>query len=213
MYRVTLQHTVQHICSHSRQTFPQLEITSTSEGRNLKNLATSTTTERNIPEAICKVCLAGGRDHRQKPSEVFLINEARPGQASESDSGPIHCKHSLMEGSNPGTHMNGWRQTHTYERFNVHTPGHTGTCTKVEEHALSSLSLHSLLPTLMQTSSAVWKCRFPTCVWLTHKEQCREIALITKQGMISRLSLLLRSYITIFFAYETHNPDYHLLSC
>lgn len=112
----------------TQKTFPRLEITSTSEGRNLKNLATSTTTERNIPEVICKVRLAGGRDHRQKPSEVFLINGARPGQASESDSGPIHCKHSLMEGSNPGTHMNGWRQTHTYERLNVHTPGHTPVC-------------------------------------------------------------------------------------
>lgn len=100
----------------------QLEITSTSEGSNLKNpdTSTTTTTERNIPEAICKVCLAGGRDHR-KPSEVILINEARPGKASESDSLPTHCKHSLMEGSNQGIHMNGWRQTHKYKQLNVHT--------------------------------------------------------------------------------------------
>lgn len=102
-----------------------LEITSTSEVRNLNNPAISTTTtkECNIPEVICKVRLAGGRDHSRKPSEVFLIDDPRPGQASESDSGPTHCKHSLMEDSNPGTHMHGCKQTH-FEHLNADTPGH-----------------------------------------------------------------------------------------
>ncbi len=119
--------TVHHIRSHSKlwPTYTTvttgLEMWGTSEFRNLKNPAISSTTtkERNIPEVICKVCLAGGRDHRRKPSEAFLIDEARPGQASESSSGPTHCKQRLMEGSNPGTHMNGCRQTHTYELLNV----------------------------------------------------------------------------------------------
>lgn len=104
------------------------EIASTSGGRNLGNPADSATTtrqERNIPEVICKLCLAGGSDHRQKPSEVFLIDEARPGQVSESDCGPACCKHSLMEGSDPGAHMHGCTRTHTCEHLNVHVPAHT----------------------------------------------------------------------------------------
>lgn len=39
-------------------------------------------------------------------SEIFVINGSEPGQVSESDSGPIHCKHSLMDASNPGACVN-----------------------------------------------------------------------------------------------------------
>lgn len=125
MDRLTLQGAVHHICSCSklRQTFPALAIASTSEDRNLRNLATSTTTERKIPEVICEVRLAGSMDRRQNLSEVSLSNGAGPGQTSESDSGPTHCKHSLMEGS--GAHMNGRKQTHTYERLQEDPPRHT----------------------------------------------------------------------------------------
>ena len=93
----------------------RLGITGTSEGRNVKNLTNSTTTtkECHVPEVLWKTCLEVGRDHRVRPSEVFLIDESRPDRASDSESGPTHSKHSLMEGSNPGRHTHGCRQTHT----------------------------------------------------------------------------------------------------
>lgn len=118
-----------------------LEITSTSKGRNVRNPVNSATTtreERNIPEVICKLCLAGGRDHRQEPSEVFLIDEARPGQVSGRDCGPVCCKHSLMEASNPGTHMRGCTQTHIRALTCAHTRTHCSICEKVGKHSLFS---------------------------------------------------------------------------
>lgn len=42
---------------------------------------------------------------------------------THTGTGPTHCKHSLMQGSNPGTHTHRCRKTHTYKHLNVHTPG------------------------------------------------------------------------------------------
>lgn len=128
----------------------RLEITSTSEGRNVSNsvISTTTTEERNVPEVIRKVCLAGGRAHRRKLSEIFLIDEARSGQVPESDSGPTRCKQSLMEGSDPGTHMHGCTQSHTYKHLNARAHTHTRQYTRKggQTHSLLTVYIPCCLP-------------------------------------------------------------------
>jgi len=100
---------------------------------------------------------------RRKLSEVFVIDDPGPGPASESDSGTLQCTHGLMEGSGPGTHMHSHALTCTAEGKHTHLSAymHTGrtrsnTDSNAGKHALSSLSSHSLLSTLMQAKECSW---------------------------------------------------------
>lgn len=82
----------------------QLEITSTSEGQECEEQNSAISQKSG-----CTICLP---DVRTQRGSHPVIDDGRPDQA-ERACDPTHCKHSLMEGSNPASHMHGCRQTDT----------------------------------------------------------------------------------------------------
>lgn len=155
---LTLQHAVERTWSHSatRQTYTTATVSAgsySSSEKNRKNVEYSTTT---TPPASRPRNHTWGPTGRRQGSQVEAFGSLSDwwvGARPSVRKGLWPCKHSLMDGSHE------WVKANTHVWAIKYT--HSSTCTKAEEHAPSSLSLHSRLPTLMQASAAVWKCPPP----------------------------------------------------
>lgn len=166
LHRLTLKHTVQHTVSGLTPNYDWKSQAPQMAGiwrisPILLQEQKSVISQKSCARAVWQAAGITGGTLRKS---FWLM---RPGQAKRQRAtvAPTHCKHSLMEGSNPGTHMNGCSRTHTYERLKAHTPVRA----QRWRNTSSQFTFPAACPDAGQSCSL--EAQSPSCVWLRYEGQ------------------------------------------